>query len=294
MSSTATTPQASARHAPSGRPRIMGILNVTPDSFSDGGSVERATATERTEAALAKARRLVDEGAQLIDIGGESTRPGAERVDQPEEAARVLPVIEQLAETDVGISLDTMYAQTARDALRLTNGAALINDVSGGLADDAMLPLLAETGATFILSHWRGHSVVMNDLADYTEPAREILGELLAARDQAVAKGLRPEQIILDPGLGFAKRAGDNWAVLHGLATFAEQGHPLLVGASRKRFTGGLLPDDAPVTDRDLPTAVISALCAREGVWGLRVHNVEATRVALDVVDAWTNGAAHE
>lgn len=272
------------------RPLIMGILNVTPDSFSDGGSVERGTPAARTDAAVAKALELVAAGAAIIDIGGESTRPGALRVPQDEEAARVLPVVERLTAEGVAVSLDTMYASTARDALRLTGGRAIINDVSGGLADDDMLPLAAETGAAFILSHWRGHSVVMNDLADYVDPAAEILDELLSARDRAVEKGLVPEQIILDPGLGFAKRAGDNWAVLRHLDRYLDAGHPLLVGASRKRFTGGLLPADAPVADRDLPTAVISALCAGRGVWGLRVHNVTATRRALDVVDAWVNG----
>lgn len=277
-----------------GRPLIMGILNVTPDSFSDGGVVERPTADERTEVAVAKAVGLVADGAGIIDVGGESTRPGAERVPQAEEAARVLPVIEQLADRGIAISLDTMNAQTARDALALTNGSALINDVSGGLADDAMLPLLAEAGAGFILSHWRGHSIVMNDRADYHDPASEILDELRRARDAAVAKGLAPEQITLDPGLGFAKRTGDNWAVLRNLDRFRDLGHPLLIGASRKRFTGKLILANAPVTDRDLPTAVISALCAREGVWGVRVHDVASTRVALDVVDAWTSGPAHD
>lgn len=268
----------------------MGILNVTPDSFSDGGSVERTTPAARTEAAVAKALALVAEGATLIDIGGESTRPGATRVPQPEEAARVLPVVERLTAEGIAVSLDTMYAQTARDGLRLTDGRAIINDVSGGQADPDMLPLAAETGATFILSHWRGHSIVMNDLADYVDPAAEILDELLTARDQAVAAGLIAEQIILDPGLGFAKRANDNWAVLRHLDRYLEAGHPLLIGASRKRFTGGILPTDAPVVDRDLPSAVIAALCAMHGVWGLRVHNVTATRRALGVVDAWVNG----
>lgn len=275
------------------RPAIMAVLNITPDSFSDGGSVERATPSERTDAAVAKARDLVADGAAIIDVGGESTRPGATRVPQDEEARRVLPVVEALADAGIAVSVDTMYAATARDALALTNGTAMINDVSGGLADDAMLPLLADTGAAFILSHWRGHSIVMNDLADYVDPASEILAELAQARDAAVRAGLRPGQITLDPGLGFAKRAADNWAVLGNLDRFADLGHPLLIGASRKRFTGDLLVDDAPVTDRDLPTAIISALCARERVWAVRVHNVAATRVALDVVANWRAGAGH-
>ncbi|KAB1648271.1 dihydropteroate synthase [Pseudoclavibacter endophyticus] len=272
------------------RPVLVGILNITPDSFSDGGDVERATAEARTDAAVSKAQRLVAEGAAMVDVGGESTRPGAERVRQPEEAGRVLPAIERLADAGIPVSIDTMYAQTARDALRITDGAAIVNDVSGGQADDGMLPLLAETGATFVLSHWRGHSITMNSRADYADPATEILDELAGARDRAVEAGLAPEQIILDPGLGFAKGAGDNWAVLRNLDRFTGLGHPLLIGASRKRFTGSLLADDAPVADRDLPTAIISALCARAGVWGLRVHNVAANDIALGVVDAWTNG----
>lgn len=276
------------------RPLIMGILNVTPDSFSDGGALERDTASERTAAATRRARELVDAGAAIIDVGGESTRPGAERVAQSEEAARVLPVVEALAEAGVAVSVDTMNAATAREALRATDGTAIINDVSGGLADEAMLPLVAETGATYIVSHWRGHSVVMNELADYADPAAEILAELARLRDAAVEAGVRPERIVLDPGLGFAKRASDNWAVLAHLERFAALGHPVLVGHSRKRFTGELLRPDAAVADRDLPTAVISALCAMSPapVWGLRVHDVAGTHVALDVVDAWRAGAA--
>ncbi|MGO2110028.1 MAG: dihydropteroate synthase [Pseudoclavibacter sp.] len=272
------------------RPLIMGILNITPDSFSDGGDVERPTDDARTAASVAKAQRLVAEGAAMVDVGGESTRPGAERVPQHDEAGRVLPVVERLVDAGVPVSVDTMYAQTARDALRISDGAAIINDVSGGQSDDGMLPLLAETGATFVLSHWRGHSIVMNSRADYVDPATEILDELAWARDRAVAAGLANEQIVLDPGLGFAKRTGDNWAVLRSLDRFRALGHPLLIGASRKRFTGELLSDDAPMADRDLPTAIISALCAEAGVWGLRVHNVAATDIALDVIDAWTNG----
>lgn len=278
------------RAAASARPVVMGIVNITPDSFSDGSAFERAGADERAAAAVAHARALVAEGASIVDVGGESTRPGAARVPQPEEAARVLPVVEALADAGITVSVDTMYAATARDALRLTGDAAIINDVSGGLADDGMLPLVADTGAAFVLSHWRGHSIVMNGLADYSDPATEILGELRRMRDDAVAAGLRAEQITLDPGLGFAKRAGDNWDVLRHLDRFTDLGHRVLVGASRKRFIGELLPPDAPMSSRDLPSAVISALCALVPVWGLRVHDVAATSLALDVVDAWRSG----
>lgn len=273
------------------RPHIMGILNVTPDSFSDGGAFERDDRTERTRAAVRAAERLAADGATIVDVGGESTRPGARRVPQGEEAQRVVPVVRALAERGIAVSVDTMNATTA--AAALDAGATWINDVSGGRADEAMLPLVADRDTPFVLSHWRGHSIGMNALADYADPAREILDELARARDAAVAAGLAAERIVLDPGLGFAKRAADNWAVLHALPSFVALGHPLLVGASRKRFTADLLAADAPVTDRDLPTAIISALCAREGVWGLRVHDAAATRIALDVVDAWTRGADH-
>lgn len=272
------------------RPRILGILNITPDSFSDGGKFEDLfSQNRRTKRALRRARELVDQGADIIDVGGESTRPGAVRVPQEEEAARVLPVIKELAGLGVLVSIDTMYAKTAEAALAL--GAEYVNDVSGGQADPAMLSLVADSGNPFILSHWRGHSIRMNELADYRDPAAEILAELAGARDRAVDAGLDSSQIVLDPGLGFAKRRDDNWAVLRELEQFVALGHPLLVGASRKRFTGEVLQPDAEVTERDLPTAVITALAAKAGIWGVRVHNVEANRVALDVVDAWREGA---
>ena len=272
------------------RPRILGILNITPDSFSDGGKFEDLfSQNRRTKRALRRARELVAQGADIIDVGGESTRPGAVRVPQEEEAARVLPVIKELAALGVLVSIDTMYAKTAEAALAL--GAEYVNDVSGGQADPAMLGLVADSGNPFILSHWRGHSIRMNELADYRDPAAEILAELAGARDRAVDAGLDPSQIVLDPGLGFAKRRDDNWAVLRELEQFVALGHPLLVGASRKRFTGEVLQPDADVTERDLPTSVITALAAKAGIWGVRVHNVEANRVALDVVDAWRDGA---
>lgn len=275
------------------RPRILGILNITPDSFSDGGKFEDLfSQNRRTKRALRRARELVAQGADIIDVGGESTRPGAVRVPQEEEAARVLPVIKELAALGVLVSIDTMYAKTAEAALAL--GAEYVNDVSGGQADPAMLGLVADSGNPFILSHWRGHSIRMNELADYRDPAAEILAELAGARDRAVDAGLDPSQIVLDPGLGFAKRRDDNWAVLRELEQFVALGHPLLVGASRKRFTGEVLQPDADVTERDLPTSVITALAAKAGIWGVRVHNVEANRVALDVVDAWREGAQYD
>lgn len=269
-------------------PELMAVLNVTPDSFSDGGRFERDNPDARAEAALEVAHRLIEDGATIIDVGGESTRPGAERVPQPEECARVLPVVAALADEGIAVSVDTMYAETARAVLQA--GARYVNDVSGGLADPEMLPLLAETGAPFILSHWRGHSIRMNNLAEYRDAGREILDELLHMRDQAVQRGLTHEQIILDPGLGFAKDAEHNWAVLGALDVYQATGHPLLIGASRKRFTGALLPEGTPVVERDLPTAIISALCAERGVWGVRVHNALASRVAFDVARGFQQG----
>lgn len=266
------------------RPVIMGVLNVTPDSFSDGGQLERDDPRERVIAAVEKAERMLAQGADVIDVGGESTRPGAQRVPQAEESARVLPVVRELAARGVAVSVDTMYAQTARDVIDA--GAKLINDVSGGMADEGMLPLLAERGVPFVLSHWRGHSIHMDALADYddqADPAAQIADELARARDAAVARGVDPEGIVLDPGLGFAKRPEHNWAVLRGLGRFRALGHPLLIGHSRKRFTAELLPPDAPAEARDLPTAIISAMCAREGVWGLRVHDVPATAIAIEI-----------
>lgn len=268
---------------------IMGVLNVTPDSFSDGGTLDFESADARTASALDRAYRLVAQGATIIDVGGESTRPGAERVEQPEEQARVLPVVQQLVADGIPVSVDTMYADTA--AACLDAGDVIINDVSGGLADERMLGLVAQRGARFILSHWRGHSVVMNDLANYDDTATEVLEELAQMRDRAIAAGIAPERIILDPGLGFAKDRDDNWAILEHLHELQRMGHPVLIGVSRKRFIGDLLPEDAPMAARDLPTAVVSALCAERGVWGVRVHNVAATRVAIDTVAAWQNGA---
>lgn len=267
---------------------LMAVLNVTPDSFSDGGSYEAETVEQRTEKAVTAARQMIAAGATIIDVGGESTRPGAERVPQPEEAARVVPVVAQLVRESIRVSVDTMNSATA--AACLEQGDVIINDVSGGRSDRDMLPLMARSGATYILSHWRGHSVVMNSLANYDSAGAEILAELTQMRDHAVAAGLQREQIILDPGLGFAKDHNDNWAVLQRLDDFQALGHPLLIGVSRKRFMGALLPETAPVTDRDLPTAIVSALCAERDVWGVRVHNVAASATALAVVAAWRAG----
>lgn len=274
---------STAEVRPHGRTQIMGVLNVTPDSFSDGGLYVE------TDAAVRHALQLVEQGADIIDVGGESTRPGAVRVGPQEEQRRVLPVIRELAGHGIRVSIDTMHAQTALAAA--TAGATILNDVSGGLADPAMVEVAIETGLPFIVMHWRGQSDTMNELAVYADAAAEVRTELFNRAAELVVLGVRPEHLIIDPGLGFAKDGEHNWQVLGHLHEFLALGIPLLVGASRKRFVGELLPHGAPVTARDAPTAVISALAAQAGAWGVRVHDVATTRAALDVVDAWQAGA---
>ena len=261
---------------------VMGVVNVTPDSFSDGGRWFDA------DAAIARGLELVAEGADLIDVGGESTRPGAARVEPEEELRRVVPVVRELAGRGIRVSVDTMRAATALAAIEA--GAEIINDVSAGLADAAMGPIAAETGVHYVAMHWRGHSDRMDSLAEYDDVAVEVRDELAARVDALVAAGVEPERLILDPGLGFAKRGEQNWQLLGRLDVLAELGLPILVGASRKRFLGALLPEHAPIEARDLPTAVVSVLSAEVGAWGVRVHDVRATRQALDVLGAWQSG----
>ncbi|MET0713385.1 MAG: dihydropteroate synthase [Mycetocola sp.] len=253
----------------------MGILNVTPNSFSDGGQyLDHA-------AAIAHGRKLVADGADLIDVGGESTRPGAERIGSAEEQRRILPVLRALSADGIRLSVDTMNADTAMASVEA--GAEIINDVSGGLADPLMASVAAETGALFLLSHWRGHSTEMDSRSDYDDVVSDVRAELVAQLTAVEAAGVARERIILDPGLGFAKTSDHNWEILSRLDELQSIGLPLLIGASRKRFVGTLLEDGASMADRDLPTAVISALLADTGIWGLRVHNVRATAVALAV-----------
>ncbi|MGR0319321.1 dihydropteroate synthase [Agromyces sp. ZXT2-3] len=268
-------------HRASG-PLIMGVVNVTPDSFSDGGRWFDA------DAAIAHATELAAQGADVLDVGGESTRPGAARVDPEEELRRVIPVIRGLAARGFRVSVDTMRGSTA--AAAVDAGAEIINDVSAGLADHDMARIAADSGATYVAMHWRGHSDRMDDLAEYGDVARDVRDELSRRVDELVAAGVAVERLILDPGLGFSKRAEQNWELLANLDVLAELGLPVLVGASRKRFLGALLPDGAPVEDRDLPTAVVSVLAAQAGAWGVRVHDVAGTRVALDVARAWQSG----
>lgn len=269
-------------------PVLMGIVNVTPDSFSDGGRWADA------EAAVARGRALLAEGADILDIGGESTRPGATRPLVEEELARVVPVISELAAAGATVSVDTMRAEVARAAIEA--GATIVNDVSGGLADPAMLPLLAGTSATYVAMHWRAHSDRMQDLAVYDGPGGVVGGvrDELAARSEAMlAAGIDADRIVLDPGLGFAKDAEHNWALLRGLDQVTALGFPVLVGASRKAFLGRLLegPDGPrPVDDREAAGVAVTVLLAEHGVWGLRVHDVRSHRDALRVVARMTEG----
>jgi dihydropteroate synthase len=257
--------------------RIMGVLNVTPDSFSDGGRYFS------TADAIAHGRELVAEGADIIDVGGESTRPGASRVALDEELRRILPVVEALAGDGTAVSVDTMNASTARAAVEA--GASIVNDVSGGLADEGMATAVAALGTTFVISHWRGHSTVMEDRAQYDDVVAEVVRELDAQTSAAVAAGVDPARIVVDPGLGFAKRGPHNWTLLAHLEALAALGFPVMVGASRKRFLGELVGEGRGVESRDLPTAVLSALLA-DDVWAVRVHDVAASRVALDALTA--------
>jgi dihydropteroate synthase len=263
-----------------GRPVLMGVVNVTPDSFSDGGSwFERS-------AAIAHGRALVTDGADLVDIGGESTRPGAERPTVAEELRRVLPVVEALADEDVVLSIDTMRCEVAARALEA--GATVVNDVSGGLADPDMVSLVAERRCPYVAMHWRGHSTRMQSRAVYEDVVKEVCDELAARRDAILAAGVAAERLVLDPGLGFAKHAPHNWSILAHLDALGELGQPVLVGASRKTFLGRIgVPeggDPRPPSDRDIATAVTSVVCAQGGVWGVRVHDVAGTRDAFAVL----------
>jgi dihydropteroate synthase len=264
-------------------PEIMGVVNVTPDSFSDGGRYFDV------DDAVAHGLELVAAGATVIDVGGESTRPGAARVDTREEQHRVAPVVSALAAAGVRVSIDTMSAETARAAADA--GASIINDVSGGLADDRMPAFMAASGLDCVISHWRGHSVDMASRASYTDAAVDVARELDERVSTLIGQGVDPQRIVVDPGLGFSKHTEHNWRILSRLDLLLALGYPVLVGASRKRFLGALLPDDAPMTDRDLPSAVVSVLAVQAGAWGVRVHDVAATRLALDTLDAWQGGA---
>ncbi len=259
----------------------MGILNVTPDSFSDGGR------WNSTEAAVGRGRQLVADGADIVDVGGESTRPGAHRVDAAAEAAKVVPVIRELSGQGVLCSVDTTRASVA--AAALAAGAGIVNDVSGGLADPHMIRVVAEHRAPWILMHWRGPSDVMGEFAHYDDVVADVRTELLRRIDAALEFGIDDRSLIIDPGLGFAKNAEHNWLLLDALPGLVDLGLPVLVGASRKRFLGELLAGPGgprPAADRETATAAISLLCAQRRVWGVRVHEPRPTLDALAVLSA--------
>jgi dihydropteroate synthase len=269
------------------RTLVMGVVHVTDDSFSDGGLfLDRDRAVEHGLAMAA-------EGAAIIDVGGESTRPGAARIDARVETARVLPVIKDLAGQGITVSIDTMHADVARAALE--NGARIVNDVSGGRADPNMAPLVADAGVPWVLMHWRSVGADRpHHVPAYGDVVAAVRAELLASVDAAVSAGIDPANLVIDPGLGFAKNAQHNWSLLRALPELVATGIPVLVGASRKRFLGTLLagPDGEPrqPAGRETATAVISALAATHGVWGVRVHDVRASVDALKVLAAWSAG----
>jgi dihydropteroate synthase len=266
---------------------LMGVLNVTPDSFSDGGR------WADLDAAVAHGFALRDAGADIVDVGGESTRPGAERVGAEEEIRRAVPAIRALAAGGVTVSVDTSRAAVAEAALDA--GARIVNDVSGGLADPAMAKVVAAAGVPWVLMHWRGHSRDMQALARYGDVVKDVAAELTRQVDAALAAGVDPDNIVIDPGIGFAKTAEHNWTLLARLDELTALGFPVLVGASRKAFLGRLLagPDGtpAPVEAREDATAATSVLAAVMGAWGVRVHEVAPSRDALKVVSAWSKAA---
>ncbi len=266
-----------------GRCLVMGVVNVTPDSFSDGGRFLDP------DLAVKHGRVLAAEGADLVDVGGESTRPGAVRPSADEELHRVVPVVERLAAEGIAVSVDTMRAEVAAAAVGV--GAVLVNDVSGGLADDDMLATVARLPTAYVLMHWRAHSKTMQRHTHYTDVVTDVAVELAAQLEAAVAAGVDRSRIALDPGIGFSKTADQNWAVLSGLGQLHDLGLPLLVAASRKRFLGILLAgqDDEPrpPTMRDDATTATSALAAAAGVWCIRSHSVRATLDAVAVATRW-------
>jgi len=265
-------------------PQIMGVLNVTPDSFSDGGKYESV------DAAVAHAEQLVEQGAGIIDVGGESTRPGAQPVDAKTERGRVVPVVRALVARGIPVSIDTRRADTALAAIDA--GAQLVNDVTGGLGDEGMARVIAETGVHYVVMHWREGGA--DAVPEYRNVVADVRRELKNRIAALIVEGVQPSQIVLDPGLGFAKNAEHNWALLGHLEQFGSLGHGILIGASRKRFLADLVTEGAPVEDRDAPTAVISALAARSGVWAVRVHDVPSTRLALEVWSRWSQSQRSE
>lgn len=264
------------------RTLVMGVVNVTPDSFSDGGE------WFETDAAIAHGRDLLAQGADLIDVGGESTRPGAERPSVEEELRRVIPVVEALTADGAVVSIDTMRAEVARRAVDA--GAAIVNDVSGGEADPEMVPWVARDRLPFVAMHWRGHSVDMQSRAAYDDVVEDVIRELAERRDYLLEAGVDPDGLVLDPGLGFAKTGDHNWALMAALPRLHELGYPILVGASRKTFLGrvGRAPgaEPRPAAERDIETVATSVMAAMAGAWCVRVHDVASTARAIAVVEA--------
>lgn len=271
-------------HGPERRERtkIMGVLNVTPDSFSDGG---RYFDHDR---AVAHGLELMERGADIIDVGGESTRPGSVRVDEDEELRRVIPVVRELASAGAVISVDTMRARVARDSLAA--GAHIINDVSAGQSDPTMLDVAAESAVPIVLMHWRGYLDQASATFHYDDVVAEVIAELRTRIDEAIAVGVEPENIIVDPGLGFSKNAEHNWQILAALDDFSCLSHRLLVAASRKRFISSLIsPEDPKLAEeaaKDQATATISAISAQAGAWAVRVHDPATSAIACRVVEA--------
>ncbi|QNN51206.1 dihydropteroate synthase [Nocardioides mesophilus] len=267
---------------------VMGVLNVTPDSFSDGGQfLDRSRAVEH-------GLGLAAEGADLVDVGGESTRPGAVRPGPQEELERVVPVVEALASQGVQVSVDTMRASVAEAAVEA--GAVLVNDVSGGLADPEMFGTVARLRAAYVLMHWRAHSATMQQHATYADVVGDVAEELRGQLDKAVAAGMDPARIALDPGIGFSKTGAQNWEVLAGLGRLHELGLPILVATSRKRFLGTLLAgadgEPRPPLQREDATTATSALAAAAGAWCVRAHRVRATLDAVRVAGRWAGAAS--
>jgi len=258
---------------------VMGILNVTPDSFADGGRYST------TELALKRAEEMMSEGVEIIDVGGESTKPGADRITQAEEVARVIPVIKELAKKDTPMSIDTTRASVAEQAIKL--GVSYVNDVSGGLADPEMYKLIAKhPKVQYIIMHWRAHSKTMQDHAIYKDVVKEVKEELEERIEDAIKAGVNPDQIIIDPGLGFAKLPEHNWELLRNIDRIALLGYPILIGASRKRFLGELTGSSNP-DDREAASIAVTAMVAKQGVWGVRTHSVKPHRDAIATVNSF-------
>ena len=262
------------------RTLVMGVLNVTPDSFSDGGKFSSV------EVAIAHGKKMRSEGADIVDVGGESTRPGADRISVKEELDRVIPVISELSKSGIPVSIDTMRAEVAAKAVAA--GACIVNDVSGGKADQEMFEFLNSNTLPFIMMHWRGHSTEMMKLTNYDDVVLDVCNELETQVNAAVSAGINPDRLVLDPGIGFAKTVDQNWPLFAQLDELQNLGLPLLIGASRKKFLGELLAKDGVTRDldgREAATTAITTLMAMQQIWAVRVHDVQSSSDAVKVVN---------